>query len=285
MLLTSCEGTLDDVFGEWDRPTPTNNSGSGSTPAASSISYMAWNTTSEQLEEKTISSGYIVLASATAATDLAAGTYVVNDNISITGNLTLSGDANIILCDGAELTVNGCIYGGADYGTAGTYSLNIYGQTNQTGKLTVVNNDINVVVKNLYIHGGDIDVTTGGVQQGIEPTNGDLYIYGGKVNVAGVYNGIMMNPGDLYVLGGTLVATSTNGDAIAGATNATFSNCTATISHTGGTMLAINGTTNLTIASGLTYYEGTSANPSTTGSATAGGGAAIHCAKEYVEIK
>ena len=39
-------------------------------------------------------------------TSLGAGWYVVNNNISYTGTITLTGDVNIILGDGKTMTVN-----------------------------------------------------------------------------------------------------------------------------------------------------------------------------------
>ena len=284
MFLTSCQ----DILGEWDKPAPVNvtpttdGDGGGS---KSAITYLAWDSSTEQLKEESISSGYTEMSSSN--TDLPAGTYVVKGEVTITGNLTLSGDAKIILCDGAELKVNGCVFGGADYGTAETYTLNIYGQSGQTGKLTIVNNSINLIAKDLYIHGGVIDVTTGGVQQGIETLSGNIFIYGGTVNTAGAYNGIMMGAGNLNVLGGVLNVTSAGGDAISGAVNITFSNCEATISHTGGTAKAIDTATNINVTPGITYYENATGSPSTDGGATThvGGSGPFNCANDYVEIK
>ena len=250
--------------------------------AAASISYMAWN--GAALAETSIDEGdYTVMT--TSTTNLTAGIYVVKEDVTITGNLTMEANTKIILCDGAELTVNGCIFGGADYGTAGTYDLNIYGQSAGTGKLKVVNDDINVVVKDINIHSGKIDVTTGGVQQGIEP-NGTFNMYGGEVNVAGDQNAIMLF-GDINVLGGKLTATSNLGDAIAGSHNATFSNCTIVASNTSGSLynIAISAAITINIAAGITFYEDESANPSANVVGTTGPNAAINCTKHYVEIK
>lgn len=285
MFLTSCQ----DILGEWDKPAPVNvivtpDDNGGSTSA---ISYLAWDSSTEQLKEESISSGYTELSSSNTDTDLPAGTYVVKGEVTITGNVTLSGDAKIILCDGAELKVNGYVYGGADYFASETYTLNIYGQSGQTGKLTIVNNDINLKVKDLKIHGGVIDITTGGVQQGIEALASDIHIYGGTVNTAGLSNGIMIYGNNLYVLGGVLNVTSAGGDAISGAVNITFSNCEATISHTGGTAKAIDTATNINVTLGITYYENATGSPSTDGGAIThvGGSGPFNCANNYVEIK
>ena len=67
-----------------------------------------------------------------------AGTYVVNQNVTINGNITISSNVNLILCDGCTLTVNGFIYGNKN-------AFTIYGQaggTDQegTGKLSLTTN-------------------------------------------------------------------------------------------------------------------------------------------------
>ena len=40
-------------------------------------------------------------------TTWASGTYVVSGNVNITGDIHLTGNVNLILCDGAELKVDG----------------------------------------------------------------------------------------------------------------------------------------------------------------------------------
>ena len=135
-----------------------------------------------------------------------AGTYYIKSNKTITGDVTFTDNVKLILKDGVELTVNGCIYGGADYGTAGTYSLYVYAQSGNTGALTINSNDgFDVVVDKLEIHGGVIHASNS--EQAFEP-NGEFKIYNGNVTAEGTMNGIMiMNK--MYVYGGTLTATST----------------------------------------------------------------------------
>lgn len=65
-------------------------------------------------------------------TTLTEGWYVVNENVTFNGNLKLSGTVNLILGDGATLTVNGKF----DYVDSNTmFELNVYGQQMQTGTL------------------------------------------------------------------------------------------------------------------------------------------------------
>ena len=71
-----------------------------------------------------------------AATTLSGGWYYVTGEVNYTGCLTLDGDANIILCDGATLNIGSsenrltthCILGQ-------DYTLTVYGQGQQTGAL------------------------------------------------------------------------------------------------------------------------------------------------------
>ena len=79
------------------------------------------------------------------------GTYVVSGNVTINSHVSVTGDVNLILKDGASLTVNNTITGD---------NLNIYGQELSSGKLDVVYDDINVSVANLAIHGGVITASS-----------------------------------------------------------------------------------------------------------------------------
>jgi hypothetical protein len=181
LFLTSCEGTLDDIFGEWSRPSgnTNTNSGSDSTPAASS-NYMAWNGTA--LAAEAIPSD---AKEVTAATEkLEGGTYIVKSDVTC-NSINVTADSKLILCDGAKLTINGYL---EDQTATPAFNLYIYGQENQTGKLIVSANDANAIwAKNIEIHGGDIDakaVTGGFVPNGVKTYN-DLAIYGGTVKTTG----------------------------------------------------------------------------------------------------
>lgn len=105
--------------------------------------------------------------------------YLVNGKVTITGDVSVfTGASNqtvIILCDGAELIVNGKI--------SGQY-LNIYAQSNgaNMGKLTVTNSAGNAIENtgSLYFYGGKITATStkdGGC--GINASA--LYVNGGEV--------------------------------------------------------------------------------------------------------
>ena len=71
---------------------------------------------------------YTILTS--SMTSLAAGWYVVNDDLEFSSKITLTGNVNLILCNGKTMTISG--YSGVnDNGIDGgsSYELNVYGQT------------------------------------------------------------------------------------------------------------------------------------------------------------
>ena len=174
----------------------------------------SWNSTDHKVEynEQTLSdaSQYTLVTSSTTAVTWSAGTYVVSSDVSIGGNITLTGDVNLILRDGAELTISGKIDGGK------TNSLNIYGQKASTGKLTI-NGDgsigsYNIYVKDLQIHGGDITGTNSG--QALL-SNGTLKIYHGTISTTARSPGIFADHGKLSIYGGTITASTTQSGAVA----------------------------------------------------------------------
>ena len=161
---------------------------------------------------------YTVLTSWTNVSEsLPAGWYVVvnsntdndDDNgvdVRFTENLSFgSGVTRIILLDGAEMVVsddvNSTIY--ADV-------LNVYGQTEGTGKLTVNSGNKGIEATNVNIYGGVVDAK--GVMAGIYSSR-TVSIYGGKVSVPktslyGIYVDMgdialdWNNDGDRYTIGG-----------------------------------------------------------------------------------
>ena len=104
-------------------------------------------------------------------TTLAAGWYVVNENVDYTGKITLGGDVNIILADGKTMSASG-----NNHGIYGDGPLTIYGQALGTGILTVTSiSDVGIrVVDGVTINGGTVNAT------GIY-SDGNVTINGGKV--------------------------------------------------------------------------------------------------------
>jgi len=200
LALTSCEGTLDDVFGEWDKPSANTNtdSGSDSTPAVSN-NYMEWDG-SDLAAQAIPTTGIQEVTDAT--TSFEGGFYIVKKDVTIASDALINGDTKIILCDGVTLTINGRF----EDTSGSSYDLAIYGQENQTGKLIVnaPNDCCGTIVKDLEIHGGDVSFTGAPKMAGIMPS-GDVTIYGGKVTATGGDSDGGMPGGDgINCLGGAL---------------------------------------------------------------------------------
>lgn len=107
---------------------------------------------------------------------VASGSYTYNATY-----LQTDGHVHIILCDGANFTVNGS----GSYGIHATGNLTIYGQSQGTGTLTV--NVANTSGKALYVDYGNLVVNGGvvsahGGEYGIYINNGNLTVNGGSIN-------------------------------------------------------------------------------------------------------
>ncbi len=182
-----------------------------------------------------------------AMTTLPSGTYVVNNDVTYTSTVTLSGDVTLILVDGKTMSVtttdnHKCI-------NADGHSLHIYGQTQGTGTLSAQiqgNADYVIYIKDgtLGIHGGNVYATVGSTETsiaiylirhnagdafiidrgtvtangntgyGIQGLGGNYCINGGQVIATGASKGISVSTmissdfGVLILGGGTITASS-----------------------------------------------------------------------------
>lgn len=149
-------------------------------------------------------------------TPLSGGVYVVKGEATCAGDLTMSGDVSLILCDGGSLTVNdGGVYGGSGESQGGLYAITIYGQEKNSGELVVNYTDDGDTAgtfqgKAISIHGGTVKINSM-VGQGFE-SDGEINIYGGIISISGGANGFFAM-GGLNIYGGN-VTVSTIGDAI-----------------------------------------------------------------------
>ena len=140
-----------------------------------------------------------------------AGTYVVEGDVTISGKITLNGAVDLIIKDGAKLTVNNKILG-----STSKYNLSIYGQANQTGQLVVNCTDDDAIfnttklevhscqvkattscynaagffaIEEFYVYGGSVDAENTGSGDGyginMAPSSGSMNIYGGDVKAVG----------------------------------------------------------------------------------------------------
>jgi uncharacterized repeat protein (TIGR02543 family) len=137
---------------------------------------------------------YIELTSDMAVSNLPAATYVVKGNVTFTSPVVFSGDANLVLADGAELNVN---VEDNYIAIESTGILKIFGQKNNTGLMNVSGKS-NVIYsygiygrKEIYIYGGNVTVVTQSVDK---PTaimsDNNITIKGAKVSVSSAYYGI-----------------------------------------------------------------------------------------------
>ena len=117
---------------------------------------------------------------------LAGGNYVVSENITLDKQLKFTGATKLILSDGAELKStytddNPIIVTGTT-----SASIDIYGQSTGTGKLTTSENGKPINVDgNLTINGGTINANSGVISG-----NGDITINGGTINAKCQKSGI-----------------------------------------------------------------------------------------------
>ena len=164
--------------------------------------------------------------------ELDGGWYVVNDDVTYTGTVTLNGDVNIILCDSKTMNIGTKQSRISDSGICEYDNtlriLNIYGQSGQTGRLNVYNDDSNkaaVDLKSYNQYGGNVNIDANHTALSLHDSDGtfELSLQRGTLTVtaANGKDAIKCNTVVYGVLmeGGTLAATSIGGTAINGRVN------------------------------------------------------------------
>ena len=144
--------------------------------------YLKWDTDQKKLVATEIPAEVTTVTNADTNVEWAAGTYVVEGEVTINGNITLNGAVDLIIKDGAKLTVNNHIYGGSHY-----YNLSIYGQSKMNGQLVVNCSDDNAIknITTLEVHSCNVKATSS------DPNKGGFYnihtfnVYGGSVDGEG----------------------------------------------------------------------------------------------------
>ncbi len=156
--------------------------------AADAISYL-----NDDNQESTVSD-YTVISADTKEWGNG-GWYVVNSKVEIEDRITVSGTANLILCDGKTLTAKKGIK------VSNGNTLKIYGQAAESGKLIATG-----------------EKETAGIGGGKEINGGDIIINGGIVIASSTYaNGYALySAGNITINGGTIEAHTSgdNGNAI-----------------------------------------------------------------------
>ena len=136
--------------------------------------YLAWDGTQKKLVATPMPESFTTVKSDN--TEWSAGTYVVEGQVNITSMIELKGDVDLIIKDGAKLTVNGQIDGSSQ-------KLRIYGQAQKTGELVVDYSD-NDAIKNintLEVHSAKVTATSSG------PGCGGFY----SIKTFNVYDGLV----------------------------------------------------------------------------------------------
>lgn len=172
--------------GNIDNPLEEIQGGSSPSSEPSGITYVAYTAsgstatpTTKTLEEGTYTEVTAELAELTADKP-----YLVNSDVTIDHDITISGDAELIICDGKTLTINGTI-------NNTSYSLSLYGQTNETGTLKVMCADPTggrtICLKKLNISGINLIATTA-KNYAIDIAS-DFNIYHGSINAQNTSTG------------------------------------------------------------------------------------------------
>ena len=250
------------------------------------VSYLAWDGT--EIQTKTISGVRYGTVSSNDA-GWRGNWYVVKDNVTINNAISVYDTVNLIICDGAALTLNGGI-------TGVDSNLNVYPQS-ASSKLIASN--INIRDGMVSFHGGTVEAGAGGIRAAkiniyesmvtTGGSNGSLTVYGGSVTADGKISGTLtMNDGtviaksgvsgNVTVNAGTLIADSSDGAGINGAVTLNSGTVTAAGSGNGagvngnvtvkdGTLTATGGETGkgivgtITIPSGYAVFNDSVPNP------------------------
>lgn len=239
------------------------NTNPGSTVFASvtssnAVTYRYYDSYTEQLKTSTLEANTYNVVDTTASWDSAQnnGWYVVDDDITITNRVIVTGDVKLVLTDGHILTCSGGIE------VAGENSLTIYGQENDTGTLIAtasadqgeyeMPNALSGIgthegkIGSITIDGGTINATGDGCQvyggisgsgyagagiggvilynYGELTEEGNITINGGNINAIG---------GEVWVSGGTMIASGISSVISTGAAGSAIVRATSIADTTG----------------------------------------------------
>lgn len=187
---------------------PTFNSGTyyqSTVTMAKAAAYLKWDNTKKELVTTDIPAGATMVQNADTDVEWAAGTYVVEGEVTISGSIALNGNVELIIKDGAKLTVNNYILGYS------SYNLSIFGQSNQTGEL-VVNSSLDAIedIKTLEVHSAKVKATSSGNNNDGFYNIQTFNVYGGSVDAESTGtngNGILLySSGSMNIYGGDVKA-------------------------------------------------------------------------------
>ncbi len=154
--------------------------------AAVSVSYMTESGASQNADATQI----------TTSTTSFTGWLYVDGSVTLDKKVTLSGNMNLILNDGATLTVTGGI-------DAGNYTLTVYGQSAQSGNLIVTSSQNTVGFNGkLSANGANISITGGLGTQGTAGGNNSAGLDDAGMGANGLSGTVTVNKGNVTITGG-----------------------------------------------------------------------------------
>ena len=150
---------------------------------------------------------------------LNSGWYVVGNDISYSSTVVISGDVHLILVDGATMNIGTS----ESYlnviglqGIAANTKLTVYGQSGQTGTLSVYTNayEKSIEINNMTVNGGSVVSVNGNATSsyGIYVSQ-DLVVNQGSVMATGRNIGLYVK-GEAFINGGSVTVTSQSGNGL-----------------------------------------------------------------------
>ena len=199
-------------------------------------------------------------------TTLAAGTYVVNSDVTYTNTVTITGDVTLILADGYTMNIgtSESRINGKGIKRSGTATLTIYGQSASSGALSIYTTgtaSYGIWAKAITIDGGHITVDTEGVDAFAFYINNDCTINGGTVTASATSADAFTldDTGNFTYTGGIVTTSAPNGFAIFAIGNCNFSwrNASDCITISAGGLETSTAIFNSTFTDGNNTYSGT----------------------------
>ena len=200
--------------------------------------YQTWDGTQKKLVAAKIPAEVTTVTNANSG-DWSAGTYVVEGQVTFNGTITLNGDVNLIIKDGAKLTVEQIV--------GNSHNLRIYGQAQMTGELVVNCSDTDAFseLTTLEVHSAKVTASSSNDSSGGFYEISTFNVYGGLIDakgkVASGYGICLKAGGSMNIYGGEVKAEGKgDDDAWAYGLMCFYSNNIATVKVYGGKLWAEN---------------------------------------------